>query len=110
MSMPSCRVDKLLHTMSVIESSLLKSRRVVVRLVGQIMPMGIIIGNVCHIMTKSLGNDIHVLTASTRDSDITFRPDNMVKSSFWKHIAMLKDKRFIQSGGGSKIVYMYNEH
>lgn len=48
------------HTLSVNESQGAHAR-VVVRLVGTIKFMGIVSGNVCDILIKSLSIDIHVL-------------------------------------------------
>ena len=52
-------------------------------LVGQIISMSYVIGNVVHIMTKYLSIDI--LPADTWNSFITLSDDSIEQISFWKN-------------------------
>jgi hypothetical protein len=52
-------------------------------LVGQIISMPYVIGNVAHIMTKYLSIDI--LSADTWNSVITLSDDSIEQISFWKN-------------------------
>lgn len=73
-------------------------------LVGQIISMSYVIGNVAHIMTKFLSIDI--LSADTWNSFITLSDDSIEQISFWKNnLSDINVRKFTTDVSCNTIVY-----
>ena len=73
-------------------------------LVGQIISMSYVIGNVAHIMTKYLSIDI--LSADTWNSFITLSDDSIEQISFWKNnLSDINVRKFTTDVSCNTIVY-----
>jgi hypothetical protein len=87
LSIPEKRLSKLSATIDDIGLLITQNFRIHVKkiasLVGQIISMSYVIGNVVHIMTKYLSIDI--LPADTWNSFITLSDDSIEQISFWKN-------------------------
>lgn len=108
LSIPSDRLSKLYQTIQDIETCLAHSEivhvRTVASLVGQIVSMSYVIGNIAYLMTKYLSMD--VITACSWDSYIILSEQSIGNIKFWKHnISSINFKRFNFDLSCNTIVY-----
>ncbi|CAC5425737.1 unnamed protein product [Mytilus coruscus] len=108
LSIPSDRLSKLYQTIQDIETCLAHSEivhvRTVASLVGQIVSMSYVIGNIAYLMTKYLSMD--VITACSWDSYIILSEQSIGNIKFWKYkISNINFKRFNFNLSCNTIVY-----
>ena len=107
-SIPSKRIEKLLDCMQRLQGSIINNKHVQVRsvasVVGQIISMGIVVGSVSQIMTRSLSIDI--LNARTWNSYIKLSSESMEQLLFWqRNITKINSRRLKEIHVTSKLVY-----
>lgn len=107
-SIPEIRIGALLSTIEVIENVVRTKRRVhvrkVARMVGQIISMSVVLGNMSQIMTRYLSMDI--LKAYTWNSYIRLSSESIEQITFWKNSIQNINVRKLKSYSiCSKIVY-----
>ena len=107
-SIPEARINAVLSTIEEVESAVRISRRVhvrkIARMVGQIISMSVVLGNMSQIMTRYLSMDI--LKAYTWNSYIKLSPGSLGQVSFWKNsIQNVNVRRLKSYSVCSKIVY-----
>jgi hypothetical protein len=108
LSIPEKRLSKLSATIDDIGLLITQNYRIHVKkiasLVGQIISMSYVIGNVAHIMTKYLSIDI--LSADTWSSFITLSDDSIEQISFWKNnLSDINVRMFTTDVSCNTIVY-----
>lgn len=108
LSIPEKRLAKLSATIDEIGLLITQHSRIHVKkiasLVGQIISMSYVIGNVAHIMTKYLSIDI--LSADTWNSFITLSDDSIEQISFWKNnLSDINVRKFTTDVSCNTIVY-----
>ena len=105
---PDDRLDKVLRTINDIELYIMKFGQVHVRLVaslvGQIVSMAYVIGNVAYIMTKYLSIDI--LDKTSWNSCIELTENSLHQINFWKdNLSLVNSKQFTSDLSIQSIVY-----
>ena len=105
-SIPSKRIEKLLDCMQRLQSSIINNKHVQVRsvasVVGQIISMGIVVGSVSQIMTKSLSIDI--LNARTWNSYIKLSSESVEQLLFWqRNITKINSRRLKEIQSNVKV-------
>lgn len=105
---PSDRLDKLFNTIVLIEQTLNDLHRVKVRtvasLVGQIISMSYVIGNIAYIMTKYISIDIN--QASSWNCCIELSSESIGQIKFWRdNIKSVNFKNFATDLSCQSIVY-----
>ena len=86
MKIPDRRLEKLVSTFDSVESCMSQSQCVHVRkvasLVGQIISMHFVVGNIVYLMTKSLSYEI--LSVPSWNSEIHLSSQSLSIISFWR--------------------------
>ena len=112
-SIPETRITALICTIQDIENSMRISRRVhvkkVARMVGQIISMSVVLGNMSQIMTRYLSMDI--LKAYTWNSYIKLSTKSFEQITFWRNSVKNINVRQLKSYKVcSKVVYSDASH
>ena len=106
-SIPSKRIEKLLDCIQRLQSNIINNRHVQVcsvAIVGQIISMGIVVGSLSQIMTRSLSIDI--LNARTWNSYIKLSSESMEQLLFWqRNITKINSRRLKEIHVTSTLVY-----
>ncbi|CAG2202950.1 unnamed protein product [Mytilus edulis] len=105
---PDDRIQKVLKTIEDIEYYTLKYRKVharlVASLVGQIVSMSYVIGNVAYIMSKHLSIDI--LEKTSWNSCIVLSKASLIQINFWKeNLGRVNVKSFTSDFSCQSVVY-----
>ncbi|XP_062621080.1 uncharacterized protein LOC134282689 [Saccostrea cucullata] len=105
---PTRRLEKVSDTILKIEYFLSRNLPVKVRriasLVGQIISMSVVIGNISQLMTRSLSIDI--LSATFWNSMIYLSEESLNQILFWKNtLEKINDREMKYISGSSRIVY-----
>ncbi|CAG2197540.1 unnamed protein product [Mytilus edulis] len=105
---PDDRIQKVLKTIEDIEYYTLKYRKVharlVASLVGQIVSMSYVIGNVAYIMSKHLSIDI--LRKTSWNSCIVLSKASLIQINFWKeNLGRVNVKSFTSDFSCQSVVY-----
>ncbi|KAK3086454.1 hypothetical protein FSP39_018665 [Pinctada imbricata] len=107
-SIPQCRLTKVHDTIKVIEASVHQTGsahvRKVARLVGQLISMSYVVGNIVYIMTKNLSSDI--LQAESWNHTIALRKQSLNQMLFWKdNIEKINFRNFCTDFSCHSVVY-----
>ena len=107
-NIPSSKVKKALQTIDSFISSIIKHRRVHVKMlasfVGQIISMSTVLGPISQIMTRYLSMDIS--SALSWHSYVKPSKQSMLQINFWKNnLSKLNGRNIFQSRRCTKIVY-----
>lgn len=110
---PDRRLNKVIECISAVELSLKEHRRVQVRklasLIGQLISMSVVIGNVSQIMTRHLSID--VLTAKHWDQFVPVNKESLEQLEFWKsNLQSINSRSVFESHKCSKVVYSDASH
>ena len=101
---PDRRIKKALDTLKLLQELTWVPVRKVASFVGQIISMGIVIGSVSQIMTRSLSIDI--LKARNWNSYIKLADESKLQMEFWeRNLGMLNKRTLSTSNKCSKLVY-----
>lgn len=108
LEIPGDRLNKLFNTIEVVETCLNLGKKVHVRtvasLVGQIISMSYVIGNVAYIMTKYISIDI--MSANSWNTSIVLSDLSIRQVKFWKNnITSVNCKHFVSDLSCNTIVY-----